>query len=56
MSEIEVFKAPAGLAKQLSEFFDHQDHHPLARLGDMRPALVPYIGVYALYYKGDHSL
>lgn len=56
MDELNVFKAPEGLARELVEFFDHQRTHPMTELGERRSALIQYTGVYALYYTGEHPL
>ena len=46
---MEVFKAPAGLARELVEFFDGRECKPLSELPQERPTISRYIGVYALY-------
>lgn len=53
---MEVFKAPQGLAQDLVEFFGERSCHPLAELRGQRPSIEGYIGVYALYYTGEHPL
>ena len=53
MAEMEVFKAPEGLARELAEFFGGRPCHPLAGLADERPTISRYIGVYALYPTSD---
>lgn len=53
---MEVFKAPENLARDLIEFFDERDCHRLTKLARLRSTIENYIGVYALYYTGDHPL
>jgi hypothetical protein len=57
MSELEVFKAPPDLARELIEFFGGRECHSLSELGDNRHTLKRHIGVYALYpAPGVHPL
>jgi len=53
---LEVFRAPANLADDLIAFFAKQECRELTQLGEFRRELEQYVGVYALYYRGEHPL